>query len=156
MNLSNLISIKGKNKKRVGRGTGSGKGKTSGRGTKGQKSRSGGGVRLGFEGGQMPLTQRVPKLKGFKSRKPKNQVVKLSDLNLFTGKVTKEKLHEKGLIKSANWPVKILGSGKLEKTVEVHVEYFSKTAEKEIVKKGGKVIIKKPQKQKEENKESKK
>lgn len=139
MSLSELISIKSKNKKRVGRGTGSGKGKTSGRGTKGQKSRSGGGVRVGFEGGQMPLTQRVPKLKGFKSRSPKNQVVNLECLNLFTGKVTKEKLHEKGLISNPNLPVKVLCDGKLEKAVDVQVEYISKTAEKEIIQKGGKV-----------------
>lgn len=139
MNLNSLSKISEKNKKRVGRGIGSGKGKTSGRGTKGQKSRSGGGVRLGFEGGQMPLTRRVPKLKGFKSRNPKNQVVSLSDLNNFTGKVTKEKMLEKGIIEDAKLPVKVLANGKIEKAVEVFAENFSKEAEKEIVKKGGKV-----------------
>jgi len=139
MNLSELIAVNKKNSKRVGRGVGTGKGKTSGRGHKGQKARSGGGVRLGFEGGQMPLTQRVPKLKGFKSRRPKNQAVNLDDLNIFTGKVTKELLAEKGLIEDVKKPVKILGNGKLDKKIEISVEYVSGSAEKEIVKKGGKV-----------------
>lgn len=137
MKLNSLPKIGKKNKKRVGRGIGSGMGKTAGRGTKGQKSRSGGGVRVGFEGGQNPLTKRLPQLKGFKSRNPKNQVVSLNDLNSFTGKVTKEKLFEKGIIESIKLPVKILATGKLEKTVEVSVEHVSKTAEKEIVQKGG-------------------
>lgn len=141
MNLNSLPKIGEKNKKRVGRGIGSGMGKTAGRGTKGQNSRSGGGVRLGFEGGQNPLTKRLPQLKGFKSRNPKNQVVSLNDLNKFTGKVTKEKLLEKGIIDSIKIPVKVLAKGKLEKTVEVCVEYVSKTAEKEIVKKGGKISL---------------
>ncbi len=139
MNLHGLSSIKSKTSKRVGRGIGSGLGKTSGRGTKGQKSRSGGKVRVGFEGGQMPLIQRVPKLKGFKSRRPKNQVVNLSDLNQFSGKVTKEKLLEKGIIENTKLPVKVLANGKLDKAVEVSVEHISEKAEKEIVKKGGKV-----------------
>jgi len=139
MNLSSLPKIGEKNKKRVGRGIGSGHGKTSGRGTKGQKSRSGGGVRLGFEGGQNPLTKRLPQLKGFKSRNPKNQVISLNDLNSFTGKITKEKLFEKKLIENPKLPVKVLANGKLEKKVEVEVEHVSKEAEQEIVKKGGKV-----------------
>lgn len=139
MSLDKLIATNGKSKKRVGRGIGSGRGKTAGRGTKGQSSRSGGGVRVGFEGGQNPLTKRLPHLKGFKSRAPKNQVVSLSDLNIFTGKVTKEKLLEKGLIESIKLPVKILGNGKIEKVVEVTVEYISKNAESAIIKKGGKV-----------------
>lgn len=141
MNLNSLPKIGEKNKKRVGRGIGSGMGKTSGRGTKGQNSRSGGGVRLGFEGGQNPLTKRLPQLKGFKSRNPKNQVVSLDDLNKFTVKVTKEKLFEKGIIENTKIPVKVLATGKLEKTVEVCVEHVSKEAEKEIMKKGGKVSL---------------
>ncbi|MDO8507737.1 MAG: 50S ribosomal protein L15 [bacterium] len=156
MNLSNLPKIGEKNKKRVGRGIGSGTGKTSGRGMKGQNSRSGGGVRLGFEGGQNPLTKRVPQLKGFKSRNPKNQVVSLNDLNQFTGKVTKEKLFEKGIIENIKLPVKVLATGKLEKVVEVSVEHVSKEAEKEIVKKGGKVtiLVKPKQVKKQYNKEA--
>lgn len=141
MDLNSLPKIGEKNKKRVGRGVGSGMGKTAGRGTKGQKSRSGGGVRLGFEGGQNPLTKRLPQLKGFKSRNLKNQVVSLSDLNEFTGKITKEKLFEKGIIESTKEPVKVLAMGKLEKTVEVRVEHVSNKAEKEIVKKGGKINL---------------
>ena len=141
MSLDKLIATNVKSKKRVGRGIGSGRGKTAGRGTKGQSSRSGGGVRVGFEGGQNPITKRLPHLKGFKSRAPKNQVVNLSDLNVFTGKVTKEKLLEKGLIENIKLPVKILGNGKIEKVVEVSVEYVSKTAEAAITKNGGKVNI---------------
>lgn len=141
MKLNSLTSLSKNSKKRVGRGTGSGKGKTSGRGTKGQGSRSGGGVRVGFEGGQTPITQRLPKLKGFKSRKPKNQVVNLEDLGVFTGKVTKENLFEKGLIKDVKGPVKLLGQGGLEKAIDISVEAVSKSAEAEIVKKGGKVNI---------------
>jgi large subunit ribosomal protein L15 len=156
MSLNELISIKSKNRKRIGRGIGSGKGKTSGRGMKGQNSRSGGGVRIGFEGGQMPLTQRVPKLKGFKSKRAKNQVISLDDLNTFTGKVNKEKLYEKGLIASIKLPVKILANGKIERAVEVEVEYTSKLAEKEIIKKGGKVsrLVKRQSTEKQNNKKT--
>lgn len=141
MSLDKLNTTNGKSKKRVGRGIGSGRGKTAGRGTKGQSSRSGGRVRVGFEGGQNPLTKRLPHLKGFKSRAPKNQTVSLSDLNLFIGKVTKEKLLEKGLIENIKLPVKILAKGTLEKVVEVSVEHISKAAETAITKKGGKVNI---------------
>lgn len=153
MNLNELVSTTNK-RKRIGRGTGSGLGKTSGRGMKGQKSRSGGKVRVGFEGGQMPLTQRVPKLKGFKSRNPKNQTINLSDLNQFSGKITKEKLAEKGLIQNLDFPVKVLAKGKLEKVVDVSVDYVSKTAEKEITKKGGKITLLAKKKTKKENKET--
>ena len=138
MELNNLIPTT-KNKKRVGRGIGSGTGKTAGRGTKGQKSRSGGKIRIGFEGGQTPLAKRLPQLKGFKSIHPKNQVVNLSDLNGFTGKITKEKLLQKGLIQDDKMPVKVLGNGKIEKAVDVSADFVSKSAEKAIVAKGGKV-----------------
>ena len=141
MSLDKLIATNVKSKKRVGRGIGSGRGKTAGRGTKGQSSRSGGGVRVGFEGGQNPITKRLPHLKGFKSRNPKNQVVNLKDLNVFTGKVTKEKLFEKGLIENVKKPVKLLGQGGLEKAIDIAVDAVSKSAEAEIVKKGGKVTI---------------
>ncbi len=156
MNLHGLASIKSKTSKRVGRGIGSGLGKTSGRGTKGQKSRSGGKVRIGFEGGQMPLIQRVPKLKGFKSHRPKNQIINFSDLNQLSGQVTKEKLLGKGIIENAKLPVKVLANGKLDKAVQVTVEHISKSAEKEIVQKGGKVtILSKVSKEKEGNNKTK-
>lgn len=139
MKLNKLASVKNTERKRVGRGIGSGKGKTAGRGTKGQKSRSGGKVRVGFEGGQMPLTQRVPQLRGFKSRRPERQVINLKDIAGFSGKVTKEELLKAGLIENAQRPVKILGKGEIEKAIEITVEAVSKSAEEEIIKKGGRV-----------------
>lgn len=151
MELNNLIKTT-KNEKRLGRGIGSGLGKTSGRGTKGQKSRSGGKVRIGFEGGQTPLAKRLPKLKGFKSHNPKNQAINLSDLNQFTGKITKEKLFEKGLIQDPMGLAKVLGNGKLEKAVDITVDFVSKSAEKAILAKGGKVhLLVKHQAQKQNN-----
>ncbi len=140
MELNNLIAST-KDKKRIGRGIGSGKGKTATRGTKGQKSRSGGKVRVGFEGGQTPLAKRLPKLKGFKSLSPKNQVVNVGQLNQLSGKITKDKLFERGLIGDPKMRVKILGEGKLEKAVEINVDFVSQKAQKIITAKGGKVNI---------------
>ncbi len=105
-------------KKRVGRGIGSGYGKTAGRGTKGQNARTGGGVRPGFEGGQNPLAKRLPKKRGLASLNPTNyQVVNLIQLENFKagGKITLEDLAQAGLVKKANTPVKLLGSGTLTK-----------------------------------------
>lgn len=111
MNLNEILALKRKNKKRVGRGTGSGHGKTSGKGHKGQKARSGGTKRPGFEGGQMPLLQRVPKKRGFKSRKPKVSV-SLKSLDKFKEgmEITKELLLSKGIVKNPKAAVKIVGS----------------------------------------------
>lgn len=103
-----------KTTKRVGRGIGSGHGKTAGRGTKGQNARTGGGVRVGFEGGQNPLLQRIPKQRGFKSMSPKAQVVHTDQLGHFKAgsEVTTEALFRAGLINDPKLPVKILGRGK--------------------------------------------
>lgn len=141
MKLNELISLKNKAKKRVGRGTGSGSGKTSGRGTKGQNSRSGGGVKPGFEGGQMKLTMRLPKLKGFKSRRPKAQVVTLGQLNALNGTINKMTLLKAGLISSEKSPVKVLAKGKLEAKALVieDIEEISKGAESVINSLGGKI-----------------
>ncbi len=128
--------------KRKGRGTGSGQGKTAGRGQDGQKSRSGGGVRIGFEGGQMPLTRRVPK-RGFSNHKFKNiyAIVNVEALNAFDkdSLVTLEALKEKGIVKNKHDSVKILGEGELKKALNVKVAKVSDSARQKIEAAGGKV-----------------
>ena len=128
-----------KNRMRVGRGPGSGKGKTCGRGHKGQKCRSGAKSRSWFEGGQMPLQRRLP-IRGFTNpSKVTYQVVSLSDLaeRNLEGEVTPETLKENGIIKSLRKPVKILGTGELEKALDIKANAFSKTAMDKIEKAGG-------------------
>lgn len=141
MILGNLKVPKGakKRKKIVGRGDGSGHGKTACRGNKGQRSRSGGGVRRGFEGGQMPLYRRVPK-RGFTSRSKENiSVINIEKLNCFKdgSVVNLESLMEKGMLKSQNALVKILGMGELKKKLKVRVHSFSKSATQKIIDAGG-------------------
>lgn len=142
MKLNNLISVSGKNSKRVGRGIGSGKGKTSTRGTKGQNSRAGGGVRLGFEGGQMPLVQRIPKLKGFKKVIEKFQIVNFNDLKDLGVKITKEDLQKNKIILDKNKPVKILSDGEIKKAITIEADAISKAALAKLEKQGGKFIKK--------------
>lgn len=145
MRLHELKSPKGARtaKKRVGKGIGSGLGKTSGRGHKGQKARSGGGVRPGFEGGQMPLQRALPK-RGFTSvfKKEFNEV-NVASLNAFEdgAEVTPALLREKGLIKSTKDGTKILGGGELEKALTVSAHGFSKTAALKIREAGGKAEV---------------
>ncbi len=129
--------------KRKGRGIASGLGKTSGRGQKGQKSRSGSGVRRGFEGGQMPYFQRLPK-RGFTNIfKKKWSIVNLGDLNCFKEGtvVTPDHLIEAGLLKSLQDPLKILGDGELDRKLEVHAHSFSKQARAKIEAAGGKAEV---------------
>ncbi len=131
-----------KSGKRVGRGRGSGKGKTSGRGMNGQNSRSGAGVRPGFEGGQMPLQRRLPK-RGFKNYfRVEYSIVNVDDLNRFDAdlEVTPKALYEAGLVKK-NDPVKILGDGDLEVALTVQAHKFSKTAREKIESAGGKAEV---------------
>jgi len=127
-----------RNKKRVGRGPGSGHGKTSCRGHKGQNSRSGGGVKPGFEGGQMPLQRRLPK-RGFASpNRVEYTILNLSDLErLGLDEVTPEKLLEDGAIKNARDGIKILGMGELTRAVKVKADAFSASAIKKIQAAGG-------------------
>jgi large subunit ribosomal protein L15 len=130
--------------KRLGRGTGSGLGKTSGKGHKGQNARSGGGVRPGFEGGQMPLTRRVPK-KGFTNIfRTEYATVNVGKLDIFRNGsvVTAEKLREAGLIKKTLAGVKILGGGELTKKLTVKAAMFSKSAVEKIEALGGKAEVK--------------
>ena len=131
-------------RKRVGRGVGSGLGKTSGKGHKGQNARSGGGVRPGFEGGQLPLFRRLPK-RGFSNANFKTEyaVINLSDLNRFEdgAVVTPELLKEMGLVKNQLDGIKVLGNGTLEHKITVKAHKFSKRALEEIEKLGGKAEV---------------
>ena len=131
------------NGRRIGRGIGSGLGKTSGKGHKGQNARSGGGVRPGFEGGQMPLFRRIPK-RGFNNRNSKVYTeVTLSMLeNLENGtEVTAESLRELGLIKKINDGIVVLGNGDLTKKLNVKAARVTKTADEKITAAGGKVEV---------------
>ena len=131
-------------KKRLGRGTSSGTGKTSGKGHKGQNARSGGGVRIGFEGGQTPLFRRIAK-RGFSNDMFKTEyaVINLSDLNKFEdgAVITPELLKEMGILKNQLDGVKVLGQGKLEKKLTVRANKFSNVAKREIEAKGGKAEV---------------
>jgi len=131
-------------RKRVGRGPGSGLGKTSGKGHKGQNARSGGGVRPGFEGGQLPLFRRLPK-RGFSNAlfKTEYATINLSDLNRFEdgAVVTPELLKEMGLLKKQLDGVKVLGNGTLEKKLTVKAHKFSSKAQEQIESLGGKIEV---------------
>lgn len=128
--------------KKVGRGPGSGKGKTSGRGHKGQGARSGGQVRRGFEGGQMPLQRRIPK-RGFTNlNRVVYQVVNVRDLSrIDAGEVTPEILREHGLIRTLSQPVKVLGMGEVDGSYQVSAHRFSGTARDKIESAGGTVTV---------------
>ncbi|MCI8272097.1 MAG: 50S ribosomal protein L15 [Erysipelotrichaceae bacterium] len=131
------------NAKRVGRGHGSGNGKTAGKGQKGQKVRSGGGVRLGFEGGQTPLARRLPK-RGFTNFNRKEYaIVNVESLNRFDAgtEVTPELLVESGLVRKELDGIKILGQGELEKSLTVKANKFSKSAVTVIEQAGGKAEV---------------
>lgn len=145
MKLHELRAPEGSTKKpkRKGRGTATGQGKTAGRGMNGQNARSGGGVRLGFEGGQMPLTRRIPK-RGFTNIFKKEwTILNVDDLNTFDNgaEITPELLKEQGKIKKVIDGVKILGDGKLDKKVTVKAHKFSKTAVEKIEAAGGKAEV---------------
>jgi len=144
MKLHELAPAPGSRAKpnRVGRGTGSGNGKTSGRGHKGQKSRSGGGVRPGFEGGQMPLSRRIPK-RGFTNIWAKKIVnVDLGALEQFENgtEITAELLLETGVVKNVKDGVKILNNGEISKILTVKVP-MSKSAAEKITALGGRVEV---------------
>jgi large subunit ribosomal protein L15 len=131
--------------KRLGCGESSGHGKTSGKGHKGQKARSGGSIRLGFEGGQMPLIRRVPK-RGFNNNAFKTQfaIVNLEALNAFDNgaEVDEKALLEAGLIRRPYELVKVLGSGELKKALKITVDKASATAKEAIEKAGGTLTLK--------------
>ena len=145
MNLHELSPAAGSTHvgKRKGRGAGTGNGKTAGRGHKGQKARSGGGVRVGFEGGQMPLARRVPK-RGFNNifAKPL-EIINLSALNVFNDgdTVTAQALLEKGILSKCTYGYKVLGNGKITKKLTVEASAFSKSAQEAIEAAGGKAEV---------------
>ena len=146
MKLHELSSLDGsvKNRKRVGRGPGSGTGKTSGKGEKGQNARSGGGVRPGFEGGQLPLFRRLSK-RGFNNYNFRTvySTVNVSDLNRFEdGTVVDfDLMLQSGLVKQVKDGVKVLGNGEITKKITVKAEKFSKSAVEKIEAAGGKVEV---------------
>jgi len=149
MKLNSLkLRNKQKRKKRLGRGIGSGKGKTSGRGHKGQKSRSGVAIKS-FEGGQMPLYRRLPK-RGFKSFSNKKiaevnltklQVFAKKKADLINSKINLSSLIKSKLIKKKYKMLKLIGSGNLKSKIDVEVNFISNSAKKEIEKLGGKVLL---------------
>jgi large subunit ribosomal protein L15 len=141
MKLNDLAPSAGSVKKayRKGRGIGSGNGKTAGKGSKGQNARSGGGVRPGFEGGQMPLQRRLPK-RGFTNIfATRYAVINVSDLNIFSDGaiVGIDDIKAEGLVKKTYDGVKILGGGELTKKITVRASAFSQTAKEKILAKGG-------------------
>ncbi|MGL6293162.1 50S ribosomal protein L15 [Eubacterium aggregans] len=146
MKLHTLKPAEGSRKdtKRKGRGTATGQGKTAGRGQDGQKSRSGGGVRLGFEGGQMPLARRLPK-RGFSNYPFKKgySIVNVGELNAFEENtvITPELLMEYGFVRKLKDGVKILGEGDVEKALTLKINKISKSAEEKIIAHGGKVEV---------------
>ena len=129
-------------RKVVGRGNGSGHGTYSGRGLKGQKARSGGGVRVGFEGGQLPLIKRLPRKRGFRNIfKTEYNIVNVGQLAVFApgSEVTRDELIRAGLINTADRPTKILGTGDIKRPLLVSADRFSSSAEKKIVAAGGSI-----------------
>lgn len=144
LTIDDLRPNKGANtaKRRVGRGHGSGRGKTAGRGTKGQNSRSGGGVRPGFEGGQLPIQQRMPYKRGFTNiwgtQWETVNIGRLAQLEI-EGPITPEALVSAGVIRSLRFPVKILGNGELDQPLTVKAHSFSKSALAAIEGAGGSV-----------------
>lgn len=145
MKMNELRPPRGARKKpkRIGRGTGSGRGKTCGRGTKGLFSRSGGRLRAGFEGGQMPLIRRMPK-RGFTNKfRREYQIINVESLNVFKDGdvVGLEKLREEDLIKKSELPVKVLGDGELKKKITIEAHRFSKSAEDKVKKAGGSIKL---------------
>lgn len=145
MKLHELSPVEGSKKeaKRIGRGHGSGQGKTAGKGHKGQKARAGKGMRLGFEGGQMPLQRRIPK-RGFNNIFAKEIVaINVGTLNKFENGavVDTAALVEAGIVKNSFDGVKILGNGKLEKSLTVKVSAYSESAKSKIESAGGKAEV---------------
>lgn len=149
MQLHKLKSRKLKRKKRVGRGISAGGGKTCGRGTKGQKSRSGEGAKPGFEGGRMPLIKRLPKKRGFYNMFSTHwQIVNVDKLNEFKNGISVDirLLYNKGIVGNLKDKLKILGDGVLDKKLEIHAHSFSKQAKRKIEQAGGKAVVEKASK----------
>lgn len=161
MKIHELSVTATKSAKRVGRGIGSGTGKTAGRGTKGQNSRSGGGVRPGFEGGQNPLAKRLPKKRGFRSINAVDYAeISLGYLDSLKAgaTVTNQSLVDTKVIPNLHTPVKVLGNGELTKKLTVTLQAATKTAQEGIIKAGGSFVAtefaKSPKKPSKRNRKS--
>ncbi len=131
-----------RNRKRIGRGDGTGHGSYSGRGVKGQKARSGGGVRPGFEGGQLPIVKRLPRKRGFTNIfKTEYSIVNLGKLGVFApgSEVGPQELLEAGLVKSVKRPIKILSGGEINQPLVVKADKISDAAQRKIVAAGGSI-----------------
>ncbi|MCA9309091.1 50S ribosomal protein L15 [Candidatus Saccharibacteria bacterium] len=154
MKVHELDITRAKTKKRAGRGISAGRGKTAGRGTKGQKARTGKKLRAGFEGGQNPLMQRIPKLKGFKSKRAQAQIVYTENLQLVSGKtVDNFTLAENGLIANPYHSVKVISRGNVKKAFNVKVQGASASAVAAIEKAGGSYeFVQVPQREKTSDK----
>jgi large subunit ribosomal protein L15 len=145
-NLGDLKPNPGSNRssKRLGRGHGSGRGKTAGRGTKGQNARAGGGVRIGFEGGQLPIQKRMPYKRGFtnifSTQWETVNIGRIAELEV-EGPVTPDVLVAAGLVRSERFPVKVLGQGELSGKVSIEAHAFSKGAKEAIEAAGGTVTV---------------
>ncbi len=147
MRLHNLSNVKGAThrRKRVGCGEGGGHGKTSGRGGKGQTARSGGGIRIGFEGGQMPLFRKLP-IRGFNNKnfRTEYETVNVGELAKIDDSVTevdREALAVAGLVRLNDKPLKILGEGEITKALKIKADKFSASAKEKIEKAGGEAIV---------------
>lgn len=138
MKIADLNLTAKKDRKRVGRGISAGGGKTAGRGTKGQKARTGKKLRASFEGGQTPLMQKIPKNRGFKSKRLRPQVVYTSKLNSFKGMVDNQLLFKSGLITNAYNTVKVVKNGELKSSVDLRVQKITAGAEADLKAAGGK------------------
>lgn len=147
MRLHNLSNVKGAvhRRKRVGCGEGGGHGKTSGRGGKGQTARSGGGIRIGFEGGQMPLFRKLPRRgfnnKNFKTYYETVNLGELARLDESIKEVNRELLAAAGLVRMNSNPLKVLGEGELKRAFKITAEKFSASAKEKIEKAGGEVVV---------------
>ena len=147
MRLHNLSNVKGAvhRRKRVGCGEGGGHGKTSGRGGKGQTARSGGGIRIGFEGGQMPLFRKLPRRgfnnKNFKTYYETVNIGELARLDESIKEVNRELLAAAGLVRMNSNPLKILGEGELSRALKITADKFSASAKEKIEKAGGEAVV---------------
>lgn len=141
MKFNNLNVKSNKNHKRVGRGIAAGQGKTAGRGTKGQGSRTGGSVRPGFEGGQTPLTMRLPKLRGFTSKIAKPELVFTGQLDQLNGKIDNFSITEAGLVSSPYIVVKLVVRGIVTKKTTIHLQGASAGAIAAVQKAGGSFTV---------------
>ncbi len=140
MKIHELNVKPNRSSRRVGRGIAAGRGKTAGRGTKGQKSRTGSGRRPGFEGGQNPLMQRLPKLRGFRSIRVPNENVYTGQLNDLGAKIDNFTLYDAGIVTSPYVTVKVIAKGELTKKITVNLQVASVSAVEAIQKHGGSFV----------------